>query len=114
MTAVRNPKRSGYCSRREADKLIEQGIVTIDDVVATNGSRVLDGQTVLVDGKDITKMPLDERSKLGIGFSFQQPVRFKGLKVKDLLSIKNEDKDINILLEQVGLDYKKYLDIWMI
>ena len=45
--------QSGYCSRREADKLIEQGIVTIEDVVATNGSRVLDGQTVLVNGEPV-------------------------------------------------------------
>lgn len=45
--------QSGYCSRREADKLIESGVVTIDDVVATNGSRVLEGQRVLISGKPV-------------------------------------------------------------
>lgn len=38
-------------------------------------------------GQDITGLDIDERAKLGIGFAFQQPVRFKGLTVRDLLSI---------------------------
>ncbi len=45
--------QSGYCSRREADKLIEAGVVTIDGVIAENGSRVLDGQTVLVNNEPV-------------------------------------------------------------
>lgn len=44
---------SGYCSRREADRLIEQGLVTIDGVTAVNGSQVFEGQTVLVSGKPV-------------------------------------------------------------
>lgn len=44
---------SGYCSRREADRLIEQGVVTIDGEVAVNGSQVYDWQTVLVDGNPV-------------------------------------------------------------
>lgn len=46
---------SGYCSRREADKLIEQGLVYIDGELAVMGSKVQDGQKVTVDGKLINK-----------------------------------------------------------
>jgi len=42
---------SGYCSRREADRLIEAGKVSINGVTATLGTRVPDGARVLVDGK---------------------------------------------------------------
>jgi len=45
---------SGYCSRREADKLIEQGNVTIDGRRATIGSQVLAGQEVKIHGEIIT------------------------------------------------------------
>lgn len=44
---------AGYCSRREADRLLEQGRVTIDGIPAQMGSKVIDGQTVFVDGKSI-------------------------------------------------------------
>lgn len=40
---------------------------------------------ILLDGKDITDLDITERAKEGIGFAFQQPVRFKGIRVKDLL-----------------------------
>lgn len=46
---------AGICSRREADRLIEAGRVTIDGVKAVNGSRVLPGQQVCVDGKTVQK-----------------------------------------------------------
>lgn len=45
---------SGYCSRREADKLIEQGNVTINGKRATIGSQVLDGQEVKIYGETIS------------------------------------------------------------
>ena len=46
---------SGFCSRREADKYIEQCRVTINGVEATKGNRVGDGDVVLVDGEPIKK-----------------------------------------------------------
>ena len=46
---------SGFCSRREADKLIESGVVTIDGVKATMGTKVSNGQKVKVNGKLIYK-----------------------------------------------------------
>lgn len=42
---------------------------------------------VLWNGKDITKLKVEERAKLGISFAFQQPVKIKGLTVKDLLEL---------------------------
>ena len=44
---------SGYCSRRQADELVESGKVTIDGVKAVNGSVVEDGNVVMVDGHEI-------------------------------------------------------------
>lgn len=44
---------SGFCSRREADELIRQKKVTIDDLTAELGSRVNEGMTVKIDGKPI-------------------------------------------------------------
>ncbi|GFP77701.1 23S rRNA pseudouridine(2604) synthase RluF [Clostridium fungisolvens] len=46
---------TGICSRREADKLIEQGRVTIDGQIATTGTKVGLNQKVLIDGKPIAK-----------------------------------------------------------
>lgn len=74
------------------------------------GINIPDSGSIIYNNKDITNLKIYERNKLGIGFSFQQPVRFKGLKVKDLLSINNNDDELNNLLEQVGLDSRKYLD----
>ncbi|MBQ9827806.1 MAG: pseudouridine synthase [Lachnospiraceae bacterium] len=46
---------SGLCSRRQADRLVEQGDVTINSVKASPGDRVMPGDTVLVDGKPLKK-----------------------------------------------------------
>lgn len=42
---------------------------------------------ILFNGTDITHMSITERAQLGISFAFQQPVRFKGIKVKDLITL---------------------------
>ncbi len=42
---------------------------------------------ILFNGTDITNLDITERAKLGISFAFQQPVRFKGIKVKDLITL---------------------------
>ena len=41
----------GYCSRREADRLIEKNVVFVNDVVATIGTKVQEGDKVVVNGK---------------------------------------------------------------
>ncbi len=69
---------------------------------------------VILDGKDISKKSIDKRAKLGIGFAFQQPVKFKGITVYDLLKLSAE-KEINRkeacdILSRVGLCAKDYVD----
>ena len=44
-----------------------------------------DSGSIFFDGKDITNVGITDRAKLGIGFAFQQPVKFKGLTVRDLI-----------------------------
>lgn len=56
MEAVRINKylsSSGFCSRRAADRYVEEGRVTIDGITALTGAKVLDGQTVCVDGQAV-------------------------------------------------------------
>lgn len=69
---------------------------------------------IIFNGKDITNLSISERAKEGISFAFQQPVRFKGLKVKDILNIasggeKNITECCNFLSE-VGLCARDYID----
>lgn len=45
-----------------------------------------DGQ-IIFDGVDITDKNISERAKMGISFGFQQPVRFKGITVRDLINL---------------------------
>ena len=59
---------TGFCSRREADKYIDQGRVTINDQVAIKGNRVLPGDTVEVDGE-----PLKKKDKI-VYIVFNKPV----------------------------------------
>ncbi len=44
---------TGFCSRREADKLIDQGRVTINGKIPEMGTKVTDSDEVLVDGKSL-------------------------------------------------------------
>ena len=73
-----------------------------------------DTGTIIYNGKDITKLSVNERTKLGIGFAFQQPVTFKGLTVYDLLKIATgkevSKKDACDILSKVGLCAKEYID----
>ena len=46
---------AGVCSRREADRMVEQGSVCIDGVVAVSGAKVFEGQDVTLDGKNVRK-----------------------------------------------------------
>ncbi len=69
---------------------------------------------IIFEGKDITKLGVEERAKLGIGFSFQQPVRFKGLNTLDLLNISSGRKltryEACRILNHVGLNSNLYLE----
>ena len=68
-----------------------------------------DSGQVILDGKDISKKKIDERAKLGIAFAFQQPVKFKGITVYDLLKL-SAKKEITRILSKVGLCAKEYVD----
>ncbi len=69
---------------------------------------------ILFDGRDITGLSISERAKLGIGFAFQQPVRFKGIKVKDLITLAAGEKISTVraceYLSEVGLCARDYID----
>ena len=68
---------------------------------------------ILFEGEDITDLPIDERARLGIGYGFQQPARFKGMKVKKLLDLAAGKKlpmlTCNEYLAKVGLCSANYL-----
>ncbi len=69
---------------------------------------------IIFNGEDITDKNITERAKMGIGFAFQQPVRFKGLTVLDLLRIA-AGKPIKVAdaceyLSEVGLCAKDYIN----
>lgn len=72
-----------------------------------------DGQ-ILLDGEDITRLSITERARRGVSFAFQQPVRFKGLTVKDLISLAAGQKitvaQACAYLSEVGLCAKNYID----
>ena len=69
---------------------------------------------ILWNGTDITNMSITERARLGISYGFQQPPRFKGVKVRDLLNIaagKNMSHDnACAYLTKVGLCARDYID----
>ena len=69
---------------------------------------------ILFNGKDITGLNITERAKLGICFAFQQPVRFKGILVRDLISLA-VGRDVEVAeacgyLSDVGLCARDYIN----
>ena len=68
---------------------------------------------ILLDGEDITGCSVTERAQKGISFAFQQPVRFKGLTVRDLITLA-AGRDITVseacaYLSEVGLCAREYI-----
>lgn len=119
------------CFTRDHKKILDHISLTLDEekfyvITGPNGSgkstlaKIImgitkpDSGTILLNNQDITTLSVDERAKLGLGFAFQQPVRFKGLTVYDLLTIsvgkKIEKKEACALLSKVGLCAKEYVD----
>ena len=119
------------CFERANKKILDNINLTIDTdkfvvITGPNGSgkstlaKIImgiekpDSGKILLEGKDITDLLINERAKLGMGFAFQQPVRFKGITVFDLLKLSAE-KEINKaeaceILSKVGLCVKEYVD----
>ena len=69
---------------------------------------------ILLDGEDITGLDITQRAKKGVAYAFQQPVRFKGLSVRDLLELEAGDslseQELCTILGQVGLCAQDYAD----
>ena len=119
------------CFKREGKQILDNISLTIDSnkfiaITGPNGSgkstlaKIIigiekqDSGEIIFDGKDISNLSIDERARLGIGFAFQQPVKFKGITVFDLLKL-STGKDINKakaceILSKVGLCAKEYID----
>ena len=73
-----------------------------------------DSGRILFNGKDITEMSITDRARAGIAFAFQQPVRFKGLTVRDLVSLAS-GRELSVSetcesLSEVGLCARDYVD----
>lgn len=101
LTVVTGPNGGGKTSLAKLISGVEQ---------PTSGS-------ILLDGEDITALDISERAKKGVAYAFQQPVRFKGLTVRDLIELaagnraKNvNDSDLCALLGKVGLCAEEYID----
>ncbi|MGN1297623.1 MAG: ABC transporter ATP-binding protein [Clostridia bacterium] len=119
------------CFERDNKKILDNISLTIDTnkfivITGPNGSgkstlaKIImgiekpDSGQILLEGKDITNLSINQRAKLGVAFAFQQPIRFKGITVFDLLKLSSE-KEINkgeacAILSKVGLCAKEYVD----
>ncbi|MBR2280289.1 MAG: ATP-binding cassette domain-containing protein [Ruminococcus sp.] len=69
---------------------------------------------IFFNGEDITDMSITDRAKLGIGYAFQQPVKFKGIRVIDLIRL-SAGKELSIAeaceyLSLVGLCAREYIN----
>lgn len=70
---------------------------------------------ILLNGEDITELGITERAKLGISFALQQPVRFKGIHVVDLLRLASGNQKLSVsdaceYLSAVGLCARDYIN----
>lgn len=119
------------CFERDNKKILDNVNLKLEDnkyyvITGPNGSgkstlaKIImgiskqDSGQVLFNDKDISDLSINERANLGIGFAFQQPVRFKGLTVYDLirLSAKRDisKKEACDILSNVGLCAREYVD----
>ena len=119
------------CFTRDEKKILDNVSLKLEDdkfivITGPNGSgkstlaKIImgivkpDSGQILFNGKDITSWSIDKRAKNGISFAFQQPVKFKGITVYDLIKL-SSGKDINKaeacnVLAKVGLCAKEYVD----
>ena len=88
------------------------GKTTLAKVIA--GLERPESGRILLDGEDITDLNVTERAKRGVSYAFQQPVRFKGLVVRQLLELaageKLSESKLCDVLSQVGLCAREYID----
>ena len=81
------------------------GKTSLAKVIA--GVETLSGGRIVFDGEDITDMDVTQRAKKGLAYAFQQPVRFKGLTVRDMLELAAgkslNEGELCALMGKVGL-----------
>ena len=69
---------------------------------------------ITLDDRDITNLPIPERAKLGIGYAFQLPAKFKGIKIRKLLELaagkEMDEMECCRFLSEVGLCAQDYID----
>ena len=109
----------GVQEERKEKEIIHDLNLTVGDnkfVVITGpngGGKPTQGRIVFGD-HDITEMNITERANLGISYAFQQPVRFKGVQVLDLIRLAAKKKltaaDACVYLSEVGLCAKDYIN----
>ena len=103
MLELRNISYEVVGEDRENKEILKDVSVTIDDhfvaITGPNGggkstlAKIIAGiikptsGQILLDGEDITDLDITERARRGVSYAFQQPVHFKGLTVKDLITI---------------------------
>ena len=119
------------CFTREEKKILDDVSLKLEDdkfvvITGPNGSgkstlaKIImgivkpDSGKIIFNGKDITNWSIDKRAKNGVSFAFQQPVKFKGITVYDLIKL-SSGKEINKaeacnVLAKVGLCAKEYVD----
>ena len=88
------------------------GKTTLARLIA--GVQTPDSGQIILDGEDITGLDVTQRANRGIAYGFQQPGRFKGLTVRDLLELaageKLDEPTVCELLGKVGLCAQEYMD----
>ena len=88
------------------------GKTTLAKVIA--GIKTPNSGKIILNGQDITGFDPTERAKAGVSFAFQQPVRFKGISIRKLLSIAAgrdlTDQELTATLENVGMIAEQYIN----
>jgi Fe-S cluster assembly ATP-binding protein len=80
------------------------GKTTLLNVIAGIPRYVVDSGSITFKGKDITRMSMDERARLGIGMAFQRPPAIRGLRLKDLIKIINPQADSPAILKRMDFE----------
>lgn len=80
------------------------GKTTLLNVIAGIPRYVVDSGSITFKGRDITRMSMDERARLGIGMAFQRPPAIRGLRLKDLIKIINPQADAASLLKRMDFE----------
>lgn len=78
-------------------------------IMGCEGYKPVSGE-ILFEGKAINDLKIHERAKLGITMTWQEPVRFEGIAVRDYLTLKSRGTGPDHYLEMVGLSPETYLD----